>query len=62
MHFSHAVRVCVDRMPLHLVLGELSTACPMLAVAIKDPKEHLFWVTCKAPICTDGVLHKMRHQ
>ena len=62
MHVSHAVKVCPNGVPLHLVLGKLSTACPVLAMAIKDPKEHLFWVACKAPICTDRVLHKMRHQ
>ncbi len=49
-------------MSLHLVLSKLGTARPMLTMTIKDPKEHLFWVACKAPICTYRVLHKLAPQ
>ncbi len=61
-HSRHAVRTCSGEVSPHLVFGKLGAACPVLAMTIKDPKEHLLWVARKAPIRTDRVLHELRFQ
>ena len=42
----------------YLVLCKLSTACPMLAMAIKHPKEDLFRIAPKPPVHADSILQQ----